>query len=115
MLVALLAVLGVDLIVVVVFLGFSAVAQALGQAPAWVLPRRHPRRQRRGRRSGPKWSRGYGRWVSDVLVWTKAPFLFGHAFEVAASDDDRERLLGPHRQPAAAAEAAAIAAQPTPT
>ena len=25
---------------------------------------------------GPKWKRGYGRWVRDVLVWTKAPLLF---------------------------------------
>ena len=24
---------------------------------------------------GPKWKRGYGRWVRDVLVWTKAPLL----------------------------------------
>src|SRR3546814_15768564 len=22
---------------------------------------------------GPKWSQGYGRWVRDVFVWTKAP------------------------------------------
>jgi hypothetical protein len=25
---------------------------------------------------GSKWCRGYGRWVRDVLVWTRAPFLF---------------------------------------
>jgi hypothetical protein len=24
---------------------------------------------------GPKWKRGSGRWVSDVLVWSKAPLL----------------------------------------
>ncbi|MCX4515118.1 hypothetical protein OHA27_33315 [Streptomyces sp. NBC_01619] len=24
----------------------------------------------------PKWSRGYGRWVRDILVRTKGPFLF---------------------------------------
>jgi hypothetical protein len=23
-----------------------------------------------------KWRRGYGRWVRDVLVWTKAPLMF---------------------------------------
>ena len=23
----------------------------------------------------PKWQRGYGRWVRDILVWTKAPLL----------------------------------------
>ena len=25
---------------------------------------------------GTKWKRGYGRWVRDTLVWTKAPLLF---------------------------------------
>ena len=25
--------------------------------------------------SGPKWKRGHGRWVRDVLVWSKAPLL----------------------------------------
>jgi hypothetical protein len=25
---------------------------------------------------GRKWKRGNGRWVSNVLVWSKAPFLF---------------------------------------
>jgi hypothetical protein len=25
---------------------------------------------------GPKWKRGCGRWVRDVLVWSRAPFLF---------------------------------------
>jgi hypothetical protein len=24
----------------------------------------------------PKWKRGSGRWVRDVLVWSKAPFMF---------------------------------------
>ena len=24
----------------------------------------------------PKWKRGYGRWVRDVLVWTKTPLYF---------------------------------------
>ena len=24
----------------------------------------------------PMWRRGYGRWVRDVLVWTKAPLIF---------------------------------------
>jgi len=24
----------------------------------------------------PKWKRGTGRWVRDILVWTKAPLLF---------------------------------------
>ena len=34
---------------------------------------------------GVKWKRGYGRWVKDVLVWTKAPFLFRNELVVADS------------------------------
>jgi hypothetical protein len=49
MLIALLAVLGVDLVVIV----------SVGEVDG----------------IGGKWKRGYGRWVRDVLVWTKAPFL----------------------------------------
>jgi hypothetical protein len=33
---------------------------------------------------GPKWKRGSGRWVRDVLVWTKAPLLFAN--ELVAVD-----------------------------
>jgi hypothetical protein len=25
---------------------------------------------------GAQWKHRYGRWVRDILVWTKAPFLF---------------------------------------
>jgi hypothetical protein len=133
MLIALLALLGVDLSVVVLLLGFLLVRKR------WV--KRQPGsfrgeiRVAGGELDGlrPKWSRGYGRWVGDVLVWTRAPFLFRHAFVaggslnderparpgevkrlgdepvvieltthdatvmVAASDGDRERLLGAHR------------------
>jgi hypothetical protein len=32
----------------------------------------------------PKWGRGYGRWVRDVFVWTKAPLLFRN--ELLATD-----------------------------
>jgi hypothetical protein len=76
MLIALLAVLGVDLIVIVVVLGVvltrrrwvshqsgafkGAIRVVDGEIPGL----------------GPKWRRGYGRWVRDVLVWTKAPLLF---------------------------------------
>jgi Protein of unknown function (DUF2550) len=76
MVIALLAVLGVDLIVIVAFLGVvlsrrrwvsrqqgafkGAVRVVEGEVPGL----------------GPKWQRGYGRWVRDVLVWTKAPLLF---------------------------------------
>jgi hypothetical protein len=76
MLIALLAVLGVDLVVIVAFL-----AAALHRR-RWI-----------GRQAGAfkgairvvhgevpgltaKWRRGYGRWIRDILVWYKPPLLF---------------------------------------
>jgi hypothetical protein len=76
MLIALLAVLGVDLVVIVVLLGvvlarrrwvshqpgaFKAAIRTVDGAVSGL---------------GSKWKRGYGRWVRDVLVWSKKPFLF---------------------------------------
>ncbi|MGK2963263.1 MAG: hypothetical protein ACSLFK_14155 [Gemmatimonadaceae bacterium] len=74
--IAVLALFGVDLVVIVVFLGF-----VLGRK-RWV--KRQPGafkgaiRLVDGELEGiaPKWHRGYGHWVRDVLVWTKGPFLF---------------------------------------
>ena len=74
MLIALLAVLGVDLVVVVAF-----VLLMLGRR-RWV--KRQPGAFRGAIRVvdgeidglDRKWHRGYGRWVRDILVWTKAPF-----------------------------------------
>ena len=51
---------------------------------------------------GPKWKRGYGRWVRDVLVWTKAPALFrnelvavdGLAGEARAAETGEVKRLG---------------------
>ena len=76
MLIAVLALLGVNLIVIVVFLGF-----VLGRK-RWV--KRQPGafkgaiRLADGELEGisPKWRRGYGHWIRDVLVWTKGPFLY---------------------------------------
>jgi hypothetical protein len=76
MLIALLLALGVDLIVLV------AVGTLVVGRKRWVRSR--PGAFRAAIRAvdgdadglGPKWRRGYGRWVRDVLVWTKAPFLF---------------------------------------
>jgi hypothetical protein len=75
MLIALLIVLGVDLIVIVAF-------------AASVFGRRRWLKQQPGEFAGairvssgdvdglsPKWKRGSGRWVRDVLVWAKAPLL----------------------------------------
>ena len=76
MLIALLAVLGVDLVVIVVVLAFVL------SRKRWVMKQpgafRGAIRVADGEIDGlrPKWGRGYGHWVRDVLVWTKGPFLF---------------------------------------
>jgi len=38
---------------------------------------------------GQKWGRGYRHWVRDVLVWTKAPFLFRNALAPTDRLDDQ--------------------------
>jgi hypothetical protein len=89
MLIALLAVLGVDLVVLV---AFAALVLARKR---WV--RRQPGAFRGAIRvaSGdidglrPKWGRGYGRWVRDVLVWTKAPLLFRNELLPAEGMDEQ--------------------------
>jgi hypothetical protein len=94
MLIALLAVLGVDLIFIVALLA------AVLSRKRWV--KRQPGSFRGAIRvsSGeidgprPKWRRGYGRWVRDVLVRTKAPFLFRNEL-VAADGLDQQRPAGP--------------------
>jgi hypothetical protein len=76
MLIALLAILGVDLIVIVIF-------------AAAVLGRRRWLKQQTGEFFGavrvtrgevhglkPTWKRGSGRWVRDILVWSKGPLLY---------------------------------------
>lgn len=76
MVIALLAVLGVDLIVIVVLLGTVLTRRR------WVSHQpgafKGAIRVVEGEVSGlgGKWKRGYGRWVRDVLVWAEAPFLF---------------------------------------
>jgi hypothetical protein len=103
MLIALLTVVGVDLIVIVGLLAF-------------VLSRKRLLMRQPGSFHGairvageeidgvhPKWLRGYGRWVRDVLVWTKAPWLFRN--EIFATDGldepraalpDEVKRLGDH-------------------
>lgn len=91
MLFALLAVLGVNLIVIV-FLLAGVLARR-----RWI--RRQPTsfkgaiRVVDGEVAGlsARWRRGYGRWVRDVLVWEKAPFLFRSEFVLA------DGLAGPDR------------------
>jgi Protein of unknown function (DUF2550) len=75
MLIALLVVLGVDLIIVIAF-------------AVLVLGRRRWLKRQPGEYAGAirmshgdfeglsaKWKRGSGRWVRDVLVWSKAPLM----------------------------------------
>jgi hypothetical protein len=89
MLIALLAVLGVDLIVIVVVLA------AVLSRKRWV--KRQPGAIHGAIRVadgeidglGPKWHRGYGHWVRDVLVWTKAPLLFRN--EILPTDGSGEQ------------------------
>src|SRR4051812_14809718 len=94
MLIALLAVLGVDLAVIVVLLAFVL------SRKRWVKRRpgsfRGVIRVSCGEIDGlrSKWGRGYGRWVRDVLVWTKAPFLFRNEL-VAADGLDQQRVAVP--------------------
>ena len=131
MLVALLALLGVDLIVIVVLLALVMSRRR------WV--RRQPRVFPGRIRVGAKWKRGYGRWVRDVLVWNKAPLLVRNEFfpvdavaserrgdpdelkrlgddpvvieltsgattiEVAAASEDRDLLCGPYESSGASA------------
>src|SRR4051812_50162781 len=76
MLIALLALLGVNLIAIVALL-----AVVLSRK-RWVTRQpgvfRSAAREVAGEAHGfhRKWRRGYGRWVHDVLVWTRAPFFF---------------------------------------
>jgi hypothetical protein len=103
MLIALLAVLGVDLIVLVAF------AALVISRKRWV--KRQPGVFRGVIRVasgevdglGPKWGRGYGHWVHDILVWTKAPFLFRNDLVPTDSLDeqrpartDEVKRLGDH-------------------
>ena len=91
MLIALLVILGVDLIVIVAF-------------AALVFGRRRWLKRQPGAFAGairvsggeidglsPKWKRGSGRWVRDVLVWSKAPLMFRN--QLVAVD----RVSGEHQ------------------
>lgn len=89
MLIAVLALLGVDLIVLVTLAVFLAGRKrwVKRQPGAFRGAIRVSRGQVRGLK--PKWKRGYGHWVRDVLVWTKAPLLFRN--ELLATDELVER------------------------
>lgn len=94
MLIALLAILGVNLIVIAVLLAFVL------SRKRWVKHQpgafRGAIRVSSGEIDGlrPKWGRGYGRWVRDILVWTKAPFFFRNEL-ITADGLDQHRPAGP--------------------
>jgi len=103
MLIALLALLGVNLIVVVALLAIVL------SRKRWV--KRQPGAFQGAIRLtggeidglGPKWHRGYGHWVRDVLVWTKAPMLFRNELipidgvdDPRAAGPDEVKRLGDH-------------------
>jgi hypothetical protein len=104
MVIALLAVLGVDLMVIVVLLG------AVLTRRRWVSHQpgafKGAIRVLKGEVSGlgGKWKLGYGRWVRDVLVWTKAPALVRNelvavdrlAGAVRAAESGEVKRLGSH-------------------
>jgi hypothetical protein len=99
MLIALLALLGVDLIVIVAL-------------AAMIFGRRRWLRRQPGAFSGairvtsgdvdglgPKWRHGSGRWVRDVLVWNKAPFMLGtHLLPVDRCSGERKASAGELRR-----------------
>jgi hypothetical protein len=76
MVIAVLALLGVNLVVIVMFFGSVLARKRWVNGQPGVF--RGAIRLDDGELDGiaPKWRRGYGHWVRDVLVWTKGPFLF---------------------------------------
>jgi hypothetical protein len=110
MLIALLAVLGVDLIVLVAF------AAIVITRKRWVKRRpgafRGVIRVASGEIDGhsPKWRRGYGHWVRDVLVWTKAPFLFRNELIPTDRLDERDPARQVHDRRGRGSVSAATAA-----
>ena len=103
MLIALLAVLGVNLAVIVAFVAFVLTRKR------WV--KRQPGAFRGAIRVtggevdglSPKWGRGYGHWVREIVVWTKGPFLFRNELvpadgldEQRPAEPDEVKRLGDH-------------------
>jgi hypothetical protein len=94
MLIALLALLGVNLAAIV------ALLVVVLSRKRWVTRQpgvfRSAAREVAGEAHGfhPKWRRGYGRWVHEVLVWTRAPFFFWNELNPVDSMTG-ERPAGP--------------------
>ncbi|MEV1093582.1 hypothetical protein [Streptomyces microflavus] len=94
MLVALLAVLGVNLLVlVVIVVAMLGRRRWLARQPgAFRGAARVVEGDTKGLRS--RWRAGYGRWVRDVLVWTPAPLLL-RAVLLPVDAVSAARPLGP--------------------
>jgi len=76
MLIALFAVLGVDLVVIMVLVGVLARRRWVSDQPgAFGGAIRITGGGVPG--LGTRWMRGYGRWVREILVWARAPFCSG--------------------------------------
>jgi hypothetical protein len=102
MLIALLVVLGVDLgvivaVLVVVLARRRWVSRQPGAFRGAILVTEGDVPGLSGR-----WRRGYGRWVRDVLVWTKGPLLFrselvadGGAWSAIGVASNGGKALGP--------------------
>jgi hypothetical protein len=102
MLIALLALLGVDLVVIVVLVVLILARRR------WVAHQPGAFRgairvtDRNVEDLPPRWWHGYGRWVRDVLVWTKAPLLLRNELiavdsaEQRATDVAEVKRLGEH-------------------
>jgi hypothetical protein len=95
MLIALLAVLGVDLITIVVLL--AVVLSRRGWVSHQTGAFKGAIRVVQGDVPGlkAKWKRGYGRWVGEVLVWDKAPLLFRNEFVAAEALSGQARAAKP--------------------
>jgi hypothetical protein len=76
MLIALLAILGVNLIVIIIFAAFVVGRRRWLKRHAGEFPGAIRVCSGEVDGLGTKWKRGSGRWVRDVLVWSKAPFMY---------------------------------------
>ena len=95
MLIALLALLGVELIVLVVLAApvFGRKRWVKRQRGAFVGAIRVTSGEIDG--LGPKWKRGVGHWVRDVLVWNEAPLLLTNKLiAVDRIGDERQATEG---------------------
>ena len=94
MLIALFAVLGVDLVVIMVLVGVLARRRWVSDEPgAFGGAIRITGGEVPG--LGTRWMRGYGRWVREILVLARAPFLFRNELVVADAAAGAARAVKP--------------------